>query len=48
MYSKIEYLKELRMQLDYVDNVEEYEEIVETIRDVEDSIYAGAEYLQDC
>lgn len=43
MYSKIEYLEELRLQLSYVDNIEEYEEIMETITEVEDSLYAEAE-----
>lgn len=44
MFSKIEYIKELRMQLDYVDTVEEYEEIMETIRELEDGLLADSEY----
>ena len=44
MFNKIEYLEELRLQLSYVDNVEEYEEIMETISEIEDGMYADAEY----
>lgn len=43
MFNKIEYINELRMQLSYVDTVEDYEEIMETLREVEDSLYAEAE-----
>jgi hypothetical protein len=43
MFSKIEYLEELRLQLAYVDNIEEYEEIMETIREVEDGMLADSE-----
>ena len=45
MFNKIEYLEELRMQLSYVDTVEEYEEIMETIAEIEDGMYADAEYV---
>ena len=41
--SRLEYIKELRMQLDYVDTIDDYEEILETIRELEDSLYAEAE-----
>ena len=41
--SRLEYIKELRMQLDYVDTIDDYEEIMETIRELEDSLYAEAE-----
>ena len=43
--SKLEYIKELRMQLDYVDTIDDYEEIMETIRELEDSLYAEAEMV---
>ena len=36
MFDKEAYLKELRLQLEYVDTVEDYEEIMETIRYLED------------
>jgi hypothetical protein len=38
MLSKLQYLEELRMQLGFVDTVEDYEEIIETIRELEDSL----------
>lgn len=44
MFSKIEYIKELRLQLNYVDTVEDYEEIIEEIRVLEDGMLADAEY----
>ena len=37
MFDKEAYLKELRLQLSYVDTVEDYEEIMETIRYLEDA-----------
>ena len=42
-FNKMQYLKELRIQLDYVDTVEEYEEIMETITYLEDSLMADSE-----
>ena len=36
MFNKEDYLKELRMQLAYVDNVRDYEDIMDTIRYLED------------
>ena len=36
MFNKEDYLKELRLQLAYVDNVRDYEDIMETIRYLED------------
>ena len=38
MFSKQEYLEELRTQLQFVDSVEEFEEVMATIRELEDSI----------
>ena len=40
MFDKEAYLKELRLQLAYVDTVEDYEEIMETIRYLEDGDFA--------
>ena len=37
MFDKEAYLKELRLQLEYVDTVEDYEEIMETITYLEES-----------
>lgn len=42
-FNKMQYLKELRIQLEYVDTVEEYEEIMETITYLEDSLMADSE-----
>ena len=40
---KLEYLKVLRTQLEYVDTVEEYEEIMEAITYLEDSLMVDSE-----
>ena len=40
MFNKEDYLKELRLQLAYVDDVRDYEEIMETITYLEDADYA--------
>ena len=40
MFNKEAYLEELRLQLAYVDTVEDYEEIMETIRYLEDGDFA--------
>lgn len=38
MFTKQEYLEELRTQIQFVDTVEEFEELMITIRELEESI----------
>lgn len=47
MYSKIEHLHELREQLEYKEflDPDEYQEILEEIREVEDGLLADSEYF---
>ena len=43
MFNKEDYIEELRIQLEYADSIEEYEDIQDTIRYLEDSLIENHE-----